>query len=91
MFINELITLKFYYEGDKSRAICSNCEGLIQTTFFRRNVPFGDGIGEVKGVLVSVCDVCDQVVGVSAQSIPAIKAARFCTKSFETAVTALEH
>lgn len=76
--------MNFYQESDKSRAICSHCEGLVQTTFTRRNVPFDDGVGEVNGVLVSVCDVCDQVVGVPAQSIPAIKAAR------EAAVLSIE-
>ena len=76
--------MKFYQEGDKSRAICSHCEGLVQTTFTRRNVPFDDGLGEAKGVLVSVCNVCDQVVGIPAQSTPAIKAAR------EAAVVSIE-
>lgn len=70
------MTMKFYQEGDKSLAICNRCEDLVQTTFTRRNVPFDDSVGQVKGVLVSVCDVCDQVVGVPAQSTPAIKAAR---------------
>lgn len=76
--------MKLYQERDKSRAICCHCEGLVQTTLTRRNVPFDDGVGEVKGVLVSVCDVCDKVVGVPAQSTPAIKAAR------EAAVLSIE-
>lgn len=76
--------MKFYKEGDKSRAICSFCEGLVHTTFLRRDVPFDDGVGSASGVLVSVCDTCDRTVGVPAQSTPAIKAAR------EAAVVSIE-
>ena len=68
--------MKFYVEGDKSRAICSYCEGLVETTFARRDVPFSDGQGLAKGILVAVCDQCGAVVGTPAQSTPAIKAAR---------------
>jgi len=68
--------MKSYKEGDKSRAICSFCEGLVDTTFLRKDVPFDDGVGVVRDVLVAVCDTCNHVVGVPAQSTPAIKAAR---------------
>ena len=68
--------MKFYQVGDKSQAICSHCEGLVSTTFTRRDVPFSDGQGTAKDILVAVCDVCASVVGVPAQSTPAIKAAR---------------
>ncbi|SFU81345.1 hypothetical protein [Pseudomonas sp. OV546] len=68
--------MTFYKEGDKSQAICEDCESVVHTTFQRRNVPFDDGVGEVENVLVAVCDICDRVVAVPAQSTPAIKAAR---------------
>lgn len=68
--------MKFYVEGEKSRAICSCCEGIVETTFARRDVPFSDGQGEAKDILVSVCDKCGAIVGIPAQSTPSIKAAR---------------
>lgn len=68
--------MNYYMEGDKSRAVCSDCEDLVVTTFIRRDVSFSDGIGTVKGILVAVCDQCNTVVGIPAQSTPAIKAAR---------------
>jgi hypothetical protein len=68
--------MKLYEEGDKSSAICSHCKQLVSTTFQRRDVPFSDGKGEVKNILAAVCDVCDRVVAVPAQSAPAIREAR---------------
>lgn len=68
--------MTFYNEGDKSQAICEDCVSVVDTTFQRRNVPFDDGYGVVQNVLVAVCDICDRVVAVPAQSTPAIKAAR---------------
>jgi hypothetical protein len=66
-----------YQEGEKSKAICETCHQIVTTTFARRDVPFSDGNGEVKNILVSVCDHCDQVVAIPAQSTPAIREARF--------------
>lgn len=68
--------MKFYVAGDKSQAICSHCEGLVNTTFVRRDVRFSDDRGLAKDILAAVCDTCDAVVGVPSQSTPAIKAAR---------------
>ncbi|OLL29415.1 hypothetical protein BTH42_22950 [Burkholderia sp. SRS-W-2-2016] len=68
--------MKLYEEGEKSNAICSHCKQLVGTTFRRRDVPFSDGRGEVKNILAAVCDVCDRVVAVPAQSTPAIREAR---------------
>ncbi|WGS49842.1 hypothetical protein LFL96_19175 [Paraburkholderia sp. D15] len=67
---------KLYEEGEKSKAICGHCAQLVGTTFVRRDVPFSDGKGEVKNILTAVCDVCDQVVAVPAQSTPAVREAR---------------
>lgn len=63
-----------YKLGGKSRAICDDC-GLVETTFQYRDVPFRSGVGNVKNILVSVCDQCGAVVAIPAQSAPAIKAA----------------
>ncbi len=68
--------MKIYTEGDKGRALCSHCKGLVSTTFVRRDVPFSDAQGLAKAILVGVCDQCGQVVSVPAQSTPAIRQAR---------------
>ncbi|MGF6722740.1 hypothetical protein P3T43_002091 [Paraburkholderia sp. GAS41] len=67
---------KLYEEGEKSKAICETCDQIVTTTFVRRDVPFSDGNGEAKNILVSVCDLCDEMVAVPAQSTPAIREAR---------------
>ena len=65
-----------FQEGDKSRAICSHCGERVSTTFVRRDVPFSDGKGIARDILVAVCDGCDEVVATPAQSTPAIREAR---------------
>ncbi|WP_408601591.1 hypothetical protein [Pseudomonas sp. PLMAX] len=65
--------MKLYQEGDKSRAICGHCETVVATTFMCRDVPFSDGKGIAKAILVGVCDTCSQVVSIPAQSTPAIQ------------------
>ena len=67
---------KLYEEGEKSKAICETCDQIVTTTFVRRDVPVSDGNGEAKNILVSVCDLCDEMVAVPAQSTPAIREAR---------------
>jgi endogenous inhibitor of DNA gyrase (YacG/DUF329 family) len=67
---------KFYVVGDKSRAICPHCEKLVETTFAYRDVPFDDGVGMAKNILVATCDECGTVVAIPAQSTPAIRKAR---------------
>ena len=68
--------MKLHQDGDKGRAICRHCESIVDTTFKRRDVPFSDGIGMARDILVSVCDICQETVGIPAQSTPAINAAR---------------
>lgn len=67
---------KVFYEGEKSQAICENCEGLVSSTFLYRHVPFSDGSGIVYNLLAGVCDRCDSVVSIPASSTPQVKAAR---------------
>ena len=68
--------MRVHRDNDKGRALCSRCEGLVTTTFRRRDVPFSDGKGLARHILVGVCDVCDQVVAIPAQSTPPIREAR---------------
>lgn len=67
--------MKIYHEADKSRAMCEN-DGLVTTTFAYRDVPFRDGSGIVKDILVAVCDKCGDVVAIPPQSSLAIRASR---------------
>jgi|EndMetStandDraft_4_1072995.scaffolds.fasta_scaffold47924_2 hypothetical protein len=76
--------MKLYRAGEKSKGLCDHCQGLVQATFRYRDVPFSDGHGVVKDILTLVCDTCDEVIAVPAQSTPAIKAAR------ETAIKSIE-
>jgi hypothetical protein len=67
---------KLYEEGEKSKAICESCKQIVDTTFASRDVPFSEGKVEVKDILVAVCDLCDRVVAIPAQSTPAIRETR---------------
>lgn len=64
-----------YTVGDKSKAICENCKGVVPTTFAVRDVPFSDWSTVAESILVAVCDHCDDVVAIPAQSIPSIREA----------------
>lgn len=68
--------MKLFKEGDKSKAICSSCKGVVSTTFKYRDVPFSDRVGCAKNILVAVCDCCGQVVATPPQSTPDIRLAR---------------
>ncbi|MGP8476429.1 excisionase family DNA-binding protein [Burkholderia sp. PR2] len=65
-----------YSEGHAGSAICPYCERIVTTTFLRRDVPFSDGKGVVRNILVAVCDTCDAVVAIPAQSTAEIQAAQ---------------
>lgn len=61
-----------FREGDRSRAICDRCGAVVDTTMRVRDVPFDDGAGIVPAILVAVCDRCDTVVAIPAQSTEAV-------------------
>lgn len=67
--------MKLFVQGQKGKAICE-ADGLVSTTFMYRDVPFSDGTGIVRNILVGVCDTCGDVVSIPPQSTPAIKAVR---------------
>ena len=60
-------------EGDKRQVICHNC-GRSEATYLLRNVDFNDKSGTVENILSAVCDKCNEVISIPAQSTPAIKA-----------------
>lgn len=67
--------MKLHYPGEKGSAICET-DGLVATVYGYRDVPFSDGSGVAKKILVGLCERCGEVVAIPPQSTPAIKAAR---------------
>ena len=65
--------MKIFKEGDTTKAACECCGEFQQASFQLRDMPFSDGSGIVKSVLVGVCEACDNVAVVPHQSTPAIQ------------------
>lgn len=68
--------MKILFEGDTGKALCEHCKAVVPTHYARRDVPFSDGQGMARDILVGVCDHCDTVVAIPPQSTPAIGEAR---------------
>ncbi|HBF31538.1 hypothetical protein [Rhizobium sp.] len=68
--------MKFWYAGDKSKALCETCGKLVSTTFNYHDVPFESGGGVAKQIMAATCDECQTVVAIPPQSTPAIRSAR---------------
>ena len=67
--------MKILREGDTERALC-DIDGWVTVRFQYKDVPFSDGSGVVRGILVGVCEACDEVISFPPQSTPSIAAAR---------------
>lgn len=65
--------MRIVKEGDKRTVLCHQC-GKSTATYLLRDVDFSDRSGTVKNILAAVCDQCDAVVAIPAQSTPRIKA-----------------
>lgn len=82
--------MKILHEGDHSTAFCKDCEDVVPTTFMRRDMPFSDGKGLARNILVGVCDRCHRTVSLPAQSTPAIaKARKAATQAIEAKLPAI--
>jgi len=68
--------MKILLEGDAGKALCEHCKAVVQTHYVRRDVPFSDGQGMARDILVGACSQCDTVVAIPPQSTPAIREAR---------------
>ncbi|AJG14758.1 Uncharacterised protein [Pseudomonas putida] len=68
--------MKILAEGVTGKALCEHCQVVVPTYYARRDVPFSDGQGVVKDILVGVCFRCDGVVALTPQSTPAIRESR---------------
>lgn len=67
---------KRYHDGDRTNAICLFYGKLAEQTSMTRGVAFTDGVGVAKAILGIVCDQCDRVIAVPAQSTSVISKAR---------------
>lgn len=62
-----------YFEGDKSKGICSSCEQIVETVFKKTDLHIPEECVMVKGILASFCVHCNDRIGIPAQSTPEIK------------------
>ncbi len=82
--------MEFLKEGSKVKAFCNDCGDIVYTTMQYRDVPFDDRSAIVKDILVGVCDGCNRVISIPAQSTPAIaKAKRQAQRPVEANVPAV--
>jgi hypothetical protein len=65
-----------FIEGGKSEAVCRHCKALVSTTLRTRAYTLEESGIEVPGVLVDVCDVCDEIVTIPHQSTYRLRDAR---------------
>lgn len=65
--------MKIFKVGESQKAACNKCQSFENATFQLRDVPFSDGRGVVKNVLVGVCDKCNSVTVLPHQSTPVFK------------------
>ncbi|MGK5063962.1 hypothetical protein [Janthinobacterium sp. LB3P112] len=83
------MTKRFLLVGAKGKAICEKCASVCSTTYRYRDVPFSDGKGLASNILVGVCDVCETVLSIPAQSTPKIRKDRnIATQSIEAILPA---
>lgn len=68
--------MKAYREGDRSQGICRRCESLVDTQFKVRDYTLPESGKRVPSLLVAVCDRCDEVVAIPAQSTPRLREAQ---------------
>ena len=71
--------MKIFKSGETVQAICYNCKSIQKAVFQIRDVPFSDGSGTAKAILVVVCEQCDQAIVTPHQSTPSIKAQRLAS------------
>ncbi|CAI1656669.1 hypothetical protein [Serratia proteamaculans] len=72
--------MRIVKEGDTRTVLCQHC-GKSMATYRLRDVDFSDRRGTVKNILAAVCNQCDAVVSIPAQSTPRVKSEFEQTKS----------
>lgn len=62
--------MRLVKEGDESEAICPHCRALVTTHYRVRTYRLVNRGIDVPGTMVAVCDLCDNVAALPAQSAP---------------------
>lgn len=65
-----------FIEGQKSEAVCRHCKKLVSTTIRTRAYALEESEIKVPGVLVGVCDTCNEIVTIPHQSTYRLRDAR---------------
>ena len=65
----------YFSEGDTIRGFCSNCRKHVDSTYLRRSLEIENGLGLIEDALLLVCNECDEVIAIPAQSESAVKSA----------------
>ncbi len=68
--------MRMLQEGQRGLAICPNCKGIVEIRYEYRTNHLEESDLDVENVLVGVCEECDEVVSIPAQSTPKLKQAR---------------
>jgi len=68
--------MRLWRENDQSVGICERCQKRVNTRFERRTFRMERPRVDVPDVLVSVCEVCGEIVDVPHQSTPKIAESR---------------
>ena len=64
-----------YKEGDSIRGFCKSCRKSVNSTLMYRSYPIENGLGLIENALLAVCNECDTVIAIPAQSESAVRAA----------------
>lgn len=68
--------MKILKEGDQATGLCESCKTRNPIIYRYRSVYLKKTEVDISHVLVGVCDVCDEIVSIPAQSFPRLKEAR---------------
>lgn len=74
------VTQHLTKEGDSRSAVCPHCKHLVQTRAAVRTYHLQESGIDVPGVLLNICERCDHVATIPAQSTPRIREARVPSK-----------
>ena len=64
-----------YKEGDSIRGYCKSCKKSVDSTLVQRSYPIENGLGLIENALLAVCNECDSVIAIPAQSESAVRVA----------------
>lgn len=68
--------MRILKENDQTTGLCESCKTRVLVTYKYRSVFLKKTKADVPNVLVGVCDNCDEIISIPAQSFPRLKEAR---------------